>query len=375
MLYRAVALAVVLLPIGCGGGDGGPAWEWEVQSPAQQGMDAATLDGARAYAFQDGKQTQGVVVVRRGVIVAEWYEDGAGPDSYAASWSVAKSFTSALIGIALAEGAIPSVDVPLADYFPAWQGTGHADIRLEHVLHMASGLQWSEDYDIRNAGESDVAQLVLTTESPLAYVLERPLAAAPDTVFHYSSGDTLLLSGVLQEATGMPAGDYARERVFEPLGMDSAEWWSAKTGETLTYCCLDMTSRDFARFGLLYLQGGTWNGDEVVPASWVQASLAPSPLYAGYGYQWWLGGDGAALPADLFAAIGHDGQYIYIVPSLELVVVRNGHYDKFPGDPIADPTLFLRYPSDGLTPGAGTVAPDTWSDEAFLRPILDSIRD
>jgi CubicO group peptidase (beta-lactamase class C family) len=363
-----------MLMLGCDSAE--PRWEWEVQGPAEQNMDATILDGARDYAFQDGKNTQGVVVTRRGVIVAEWYEDGAGPESYAASWSMAKSFTSALVGIALDEGAIATVDARLVDTYPQWAGSPRDEIRLEHVLHMATGLEWNEEYDISNANESDVAKLVLTTESPLDYVLSKPLEAAPNSEFEYSSGDTLLMSGVLAEATGMTVGEYAEARLFSPLGIEAAEWWSAKTGETLTYCCLDMTSRDFARFGWLYLNRGEWNGDQVVPAAWVDASLTPSPHYDGYGYQWWLDGRvNSALPDDLFLAAGFDGQFIYVIPSLELVVVRNGHYDKFPGDPVADPTLFLRYPQGGVTEGAGTIPPASWSHTDFLRPILDAIND
>jgi len=371
-LGSVVALAVLA---GSGCADD-PPWDWPVETPAEQGMDAATLDGARAYAFQDGKNTQGVVVTRRGVLVAEWYEDGRGPDSYAASWSMAKSFTSALIGIALDEGKLAGVDVPLVDYYPQWQGSPRDQISIEHILHMASGLEWLEAYDLSMANESDTVQLVLTTGSPLDYVLAKPLESPPGTVFEYSSGDTLLLSGVLAEATGERAGDYGQRRLLSRLDIADAEWWRASTGETLTYCCLDMTSRDFARFGLLYMQHGMWNGQQVVPADWVDASLTPSPLYRGYGYQWWLiGEDDSRLPADTFAAEGFDGQYIYVIPSLELVVVRNGHYDKDLGPPIADPTLFLRYPSNGLTPGAGTVPPDSWDDAAFLGPIIDSITD
>ncbi len=339
-------------------------------------MDATVLDGAREYAFQEGKNTQGVVVTRRGVLVAEWYADGAGPDSYAASWSMAKSFTSALIGIALDEGDIPDVNVSMADYYPSWEGTPHADMKLEHVLHMASGLEWSEDYDLSQARDSDVVQLIMTTESPLEYVLARPQATTPDTLFHYSSGDALLLSGVVAQATGMSAGEYAQEKLFSRMDIEDAEWWRAKTGETLTYCCLDMTSRDFARFGLLYLNGGMWNDEQVVPPAWVAASLTPSPLNDEYGYQWWLqDGIDTGLPEGTFAALGHDGQYIYVIPSLELVVVRNGSYVKDLGEAVADPTLFLRYPPDGLTPGAGTVGPDSWSDADFLAPIIASVID
>ena len=339
-------------------------------------MDSLILDGARAYAFQPGKNTQGVVVTRRGTLVAEWYADNRDAKSYAASWSMAKSFTSALVGIAIHEGAIPSVDVPLVDYFPEWAGSPRDQIRLEDVLHMSSGLEWNEEYQIDMATESDVVQLLVTTESPVEYVLARPLGAAPNTAFNYSSGDTLLLSAILAASTGQSAGDYARSRIFSKLDIEGAEWWRAKTGETLTYCCLDMTSRDFARFGLLYMQHGEWEGEQLVPTEWIDASLTSSPTYAGYGYQWWLEGKvDPELPADLFMANGHDGQFIYVIPSLELVVVRNGTYDKFPGPAVADPSLFLRYPSDGLGgEGSGTFPPDTWSHAEFLRPILASIQ-
>lgn len=353
-------------------------WEWPTATPEAQAMDASVLEGARTYAFQPGKRTQGVVVTRRGTLVAEWYEDGRDATSYAASWSMGKSVTSALVGIAIDEGKIPSVTVPMTDYYPQWIGSPRDQIALEHVLHMTSGLDWEEIYQVDMANESDVVQLVFTTESPLAYVLDRPLRVTPGTTFNYSSGDTLLLSGMLQQATGRPAGEYAQEKLFGKLGIEAAEWWTARTGETLTYCCLDMTSRDFARIGLLYMQRGMWDGEQVVPQAWVDASLSPAPAYMGYGYQWWLEGrtaTDAIIPDDLFMANGHDGQYIYVIPSLELVVVRNGHYDKYEGEPIAHPTLFARYPSDGLTPESGTVPPDSWSHTQFLTPILDSITD
>ena len=337
-------------------------------------MSAATLEGARTYAFQPGKHTQGVVVTRRGVLVAEWYAEGRSADNYAASWSMAKSFTSALVGIAIDEGHIPGVGVPLVDYYPQWAGSPRDQITLEHVLHMTSGLKWLEAYDTSMANESDVVQLVFTTASPLDYVLARPTEFAAGTVFEYSSGDTLLMSGILQQATGKSAGEYAQEKIFSRLGLEDVEWWRAKTGETLTYCCLDMTSRDFARFGLLYLRRGSWEGEQVIPEAWVDASLTPSPRYAGYGYQWWLDGKvDPDLPPDLFMAAGHDGQWIYVIPSLELVVVRNGRYDKFVGPAIAEPSLFLRYPSDGLIDESGTIGPDSWSHAEFLRPILQSI--
>jgi len=349
-------------------------WEWPTSTPAEQGMDATVLEGARTYAFQPGKNTQGVVVTRHGTLVAEWYEEGRDATSYGGSWSMAKSFTSALVGIAIQEKKIPGVDVKLVDYYPEWAGSPREDITLENVLQMSTGLEWNEDYDVNNANGSDVVKLLFTTDSPLAYVVAKPLDVAPNTMFKYSSGNTLLMSGVLQQATGKRAGDYAREKIFDKIGITNGEWWRAKTGETLTYCCVDMSTRDFAKFGLLYMQQGMWEGEQVVPSAWVDASLTPATTYEGYGYQWWLEGKtDSMLPPDLFMANGHDGQYIYVIPSLDLVVVRNGHYDKFDGPPIADPQLFLRYPPDGLSPGGGTLAPDSWSHAQFLKPILDSI--
>jgi CubicO group peptidase (beta-lactamase class C family) len=362
---------VLVTVVGC---SSEPTWEWPISTPEEQGMSSGTLEAARQYAFQAGKNTQGVVITRNGVLVAEWYEEGRDATSYGASWSMGKSFTSALVGIAIDEGKIPGVQSKLVDYYPQWAGSDREQITIEHTLRMSTGLMWDEDYVIEHASSSDVVHLVFTTESPLDYVVSKPLEFPPDTMFEYSSGNTLLLSGVIQKATGKRAGDYAQEKLFSKLDIKGAEWWRAKTGETLTYCCLDMTSRDFARFGLLYMQHGVWDGEQVIPADWVDASLTSAPTYAGYGYQWWLEGKtDNALPPDLFMANGHDGQFIYIIPSLGLVVVRNGHYDKFDGPAIAEPQLFLRYPSDGLTPGGGTIPPDSWSHEEFLRPILASI--
>jgi CubicO group peptidase (beta-lactamase class C family) len=377
----AVALALSAVAGGVAGGvapaaaqpadDTVPGDEWVVEAPEVHGMDPAALDAARDYAFAEGMNTQGVVVVRDGVIVAEWYADGAGPESWAASWSMAKSVASAVVGIAIAEGKIPSVDEPMTTYFPDWAGTDKAAITLRHVLQMESGLDWDEDYDPSALGESEIIEMVLGQPDQLAFAAGRPAEVPPGTRWSYSSGDSMLLSRVIEQATGMPADEYARTVLFEPLGIDQIDWWRDARGHTLTYCCVDTTSRDFARFGLLYLREGLWGDEQVVPESWVSDSLAGSEASSGgYGFQWWLGG-GDDL--SYFSARGHDGQYIYVVPELDLVVVRNGTYGKSPCEPVADPNLFSRYPSGGLVPGQGTSPPAEWSDQAFLGPIVESI--
>lgn len=351
-----------------------PGPSWEVVDPADAGMDADALEQARRYAFGDGRHTQGVVVVRHGRIVAEWYDPGADADSWAASWSVAKSFAGALVGQAIADGRIPGVDEPVSTYLPSWRGTDKADITVRHLLQMQSGLAWSEEYDPASTSSSDVIQMGLSADE-LAYAAARPVAVPPGTRWLYSSGDSMVLAEVIAAATGMSAADYAQERLFDPIGMEKVDWWEDAAGHTLGYCCLDATARDFARFGLLYLREGRWGDEQVVPASWVEESVTDAPGdHPPYGYQWWLG-DVDGVPVDLYSAQGHNGQFIWVIPGLDLVVVRTGTYVKDPGPSVADPNLFAKYPPDGLVPGKGTIAPDTWSTEAFLGPIVASVQD
>jgi CubicO group peptidase (beta-lactamase class C family) len=395
----AAAVAIGLAAVACGDDGGGPppdeaaadevadateaaapapvpGGEWQVETPESQGMDAAVLEEARAYAFADDMNTQGVVVVRNGVIVAEWYADGADETSWATSWSVAKSFTSALIGIAIDEGLIPGVDEPMTTWYPEWRGSERESMTLRDVLQMSSGLDWVESYDPATTAESDIIQLVVGAQDQLAVAAAQPAKHEPGTVWSYSSGDTMLLSGVLQQATGMRPDEYAQRKLFEPIGMEQVEWWRDAAGHTLTYCCLDTTGRDYARFGLLYLREGAWGDEPVVPRAWVADSLEPVPhAEAGYGFQWWLD-QPDTMPEDLFSANGHDGQFIYVVPSLDLVVVRNGTYVKDPGEPIAEPNLFAKLPPQGLVPGRGSVPPEgDWDMGAFLNPIVESITD
>jgi len=249
------------------------------------------------------------------------------------------------------------------------------------VLTMTSGLQWSESYVTDPGNLSDIAQLASVARDQLSYVVAKPLAFEPGTYHAYSSGDTMLLSGVIEAAVGTSFGDYARRVLFDPLGMTRAEWWTDAVGHTLAYCCLDAPSREFARFGLLYARGGRWADRRLVSEEYVRASLEPTitegPDGVGvhrYGFQWWLDrGSVAPGTADAFEARGWDIQRIFVFPRLDLVVVRHGHYDKDPGPPIADPSLFARYPSGGLVEGRGTVPPESWVDDELLAPILASI--
>ncbi len=360
---------VASLPAGAAPPDDGG---WNIVAPADQGLDAAALDAVDAYAAVPARNTQGVVVVRGGEIVNEWYAPGEGPRSWAASWSVAKSVTGLLVGIAIDRGLIAGVDEPMTTWYPDWAGTPKAAITLRDVLQMASGLKWNEGYDPADLANSDVIQMGLAADQ-LAYAAARPLEVQPGTRFHYSSGDTMLLSGVLAQATGMPVDEFAREALFDPLGITQMEWWRDASGHTLTYCCVDTTTRNFARFGLLMLHEGEWDGTQVVPAQWVRDSLQATPESNGsYGYQWWIqhitGVDGPVAMMN-----GHDGQFVYAIPSLDMVVARNGEYTKSECAPLADPILFGRYPPNGLIPGAGTHPPDEWNHNTFIGAIVAGI--
>lgn len=351
-----------------------PGASWVVEDPDAQGMDADALEEARTYAFAPERNTQGVVVVRHGAIVSEWYADGADADSWTASWSVAKSFSSAVTGIAVADGSIDSVDDPAATYLDEWAGTDKADITVEDILHMQSGLAWDEDYQPSSADSSDVVQMGLSANE-LAYAAARPVAKPPGSTWVYSSGDAMILAGIVEGATGTSMRDYATEHLFKPIGMERADWWEDAEGQTLGYCCLDSTARGYARFGLLYLHEGRWGDDQVIPASWVKDSIRDAPGdHPGYGYMWWLQPELEGVPDDVYSAQGHDGQFIWVIPSLDLVVVRTGTYVKDPGPAVADPNLFGKYPPDDLVPGKGTKPPASWDDEAFLAPIVASVK-
>jgi CubicO group peptidase (beta-lactamase class C family) len=345
-------------------------------TPADVGMDADVLAGARTYAFTPERHTQAVVVVRAGTVVAEWYAEDRDRDSPATSWSIAKSFTSALIGIAIDRGEIPTVDTPMHTWFPEFLGTEKEAITLRDVLEMASGIEWYESYEPDEVGVSDIAEMALTVdESHVDIVLDNEVAHPPGTVFNYSSGDTMMLSHVLQQSTGMRADQYAQRFLFDPIDVTDVLWWRDRSGHTLTYCCADLRARDFAHFGQLFLGRGMYEGRRIISESWVEQSIAASRASDEYGFQWWLVGNwDDRLPPDTYAAIGVDGQYIYIIPSLDLVVVRLGRYYQVNNPSgVIETSLFNVIPNDGLLPSRGTLAPETWDDHDFLAPIIESI--
>lgn len=309
-------------------GAAGPA---EAPPPAV----VAAVDGA--FAEPEGtsarRQTKAVVVVHRGRLVAERYAPGVGPETPMLSWSMAKSVLAALVGIAAGEGLLDlEAPAPVLE----WRGAGdpRGAITVAHLLRMRSGLAFDEHYGAIN----DVSRMLFTRGDMGAFAASFPLAAQVGSVWSYSSGTTNILARALRHALGGELADsvrFARERLFEPTGMHGAFFEADASGSFVGSSFAFAPARDWARFGELHLRDGVWGGRRVLPEGWVARVTRPTPQApeGGYGAHWWLNaGDPDAparrmwpsLPRDTYAARGHSGQYVVVVPSAELVVVRLG---------------------------------------------------
>jgi hypothetical protein len=276
--------------------------------------------------------TRAVVVVYDGNIVAEQYAPGFDKNTVMLGWSVSKSLTSALIGILVKDGKLnPDAPAPV----PEWKGTPKEQIRLKDLLQQTSGLDFKEDY----GSPSDVTNMLFNVGDMAAFTAKHDLKYPPGTVFRYSSGNSNILSRIIRQTVGeerYPAFPY--EALFQRINMYSALLEPDASGTYIGSSYSYATARDFARFGLLYYNKGRWNGEQILPEAWVAETIQPckADKLQRYGYQFWLNGfdektPGKRLfpdvPPDMFYAIGYGGQYIFIIPSKKLVVVRTGLHE------------------------------------------------
>lgn len=273
--------------------------------------------------------TAALFVVSDGQVVYENYWLTGGPDVPWMSMSVAKSFVSALVGIALEEGLIRSVDDPITDYVPALAGSAYDGVRIKDILQMSSGARWNEDY---SDPESDIMRFIYTFgsgDSLDAFAATLVREREPGTYNYYNSTDTHTLGMLLVAVTGQSLSAYAEQKLWEPLGMERDGYWiTDNLGMEMAAGGLQVVARDYAKLGQLYLDGGSWRGVQVIPAAWVRDSVTPDgphvqpgldPAYPlGYGYQWWVpeGDEGE------FAAVGVYNQFIYVNPARRLVIVK-----------------------------------------------------
>lgn len=277
--------------------------------------------------------TAALLVLHDGAISYEWYGLTGGPHVPWISMSVAKSVISALVGIAVDEGHISSIEEPIGDYIRVTPGSAYDGVSIKDVLQMSSGARWNEDY---NDPVSDIFRLAAAMGD--GGTLEEFVATMvrdnePGSVCRYNSGDTQALGALLVGATGRSITDYMQEKLVEPLGISSPAYWLVDSaGMEVAFAGLVMTARDYAKFGELYRNGGRWRGKQIVPKSWVAASLTAASdhlqpgrpvvgshaLDLGYGYQWWL----PASNSGEFSAIGVYNQFVYVSPIKRTVVVK-----------------------------------------------------
>ena len=266
------------------------------------------------------------VVLHEGKVVAERYREGITARTRLLSWSMAKSFTNALVGIMSGDGM---VDIYAPTGIPEWQDDERATITLNDLMQMQSGLEWNEDYGNR----SDV-NLMLHREKDMGlYALDKPLEHKPGTFWYYSSGSTNI---VMRYLRGKFASDkefltYYRERLFAPLGIHNPVFEPDMSGTPVGSSYLYITAREFASLGQLYLDDGVFQGQRILPEGWVDYTVTPaSDSKDGYGSFFWLNKDKywPDIPEDMFNCQGHDGQEIFIIPSKDLVVVVLGYSPK-----------------------------------------------
>ena len=316
---------------------------WEITSPDRAGMDGAPLCTIAARLEQQATAVHSVVVIRHGKLVFEQYFPGYdqpwgqtdGQYEFTATTkhdmrSASKSVVSLLVGIAIDRKLIVGVDEPVLKFFPdaaAVKQPGWDAITLRHLLTMSSGIKWDEALawtDPKNDGPH------LTFEAdPIGYVLAKPIAAPPDALWTYNGGGTELLGNILERVSGKPLEAFARETLFQPLGITDVEWKPYRNGKIAAAAGLRLRPRDAAKIGQLVLNRGQWNGQQVVSADWIAQSITPRFQAVGYfggtlfyGYQWWMGRSLAGnREIKWVAAFGWGGQRIFIVPELDLVMM------------------------------------------------------
>jgi CubicO group peptidase (beta-lactamase class C family) len=283
--------------------------------------------------FMDRNLLSGLLVIRYGKVVLERYGLGLQEDDRWSTMSTVKSMTAMLVGAAVKDGAITSIDDPLTGYLPALRGSAYEGVSLRHVLTMSSGTHWTEDYADRNSHvnrySKSLADRVPGGVLKLMASLKRQ--HPPGTTFLYNSGDTYLLGAALTQAVGKPLAEYMSEKVWQPAGMESDAFYTLESegGQEIGGSRAGMVLRDFGRFGLFVLNDGVIDGKRVLPEGWVKEAATPAFALASppvvdlthYGYSWWLG-------HDVMSALGHSGQRIDIFRRDGLVVVTLGAFPE-----------------------------------------------
>ena len=279
--------------------------------------------------YMSEQRTAGLVIVQDGKVRLEKYGLGFDAKGRWTSFSVAKSFTSTLVGAAIKDGFIKSIDDKVSDYIPDLKGSVYDDVSIKQLLTMTSGVQWNEDYEDKN---SDVAlfnehEPEQGVDATVSYMRRLSREAPAGTEWVYKTGETNLIGVLVSSATNKKLSNYLSEKIWAPFGMEQdASWLLGSTGHEISGCCIQASTRDFARFGQFMLDGAMAGGEAVLPEGWIAAATTTQANIGypgkGYGYQWWTYDDGS------FAAQGIFGQGIFIDPKRRLVIASNGNWPR-----------------------------------------------
>ncbi|WP_077049233.1 serine hydrolase [Pseudomonas sp. KK4] len=336
-MFKGLSLLFILLLSATAHAEHWPAEQW----PTGAAITGPALQALETYAFpprddstRKGIRTDALLVIRDGQLIYERYAGPTTADTPHLTWSISKSLMAAVLGVAYGEGRFKLQD-PVAGFYPPLKK--HPNLTMADLLHWASGIDWQEDYEYAPLKSSVVAMLYTRGHTDMAaFTADHGSYAAPGEAFRYSSGDSNLLSAALKTIVGPERyADYPWTALFEPLGIRHAVWETDDTGTFVASSYAYLTARDLARVGLLMARDGRWGERQLLPKDWVAFNREPFVHYradqddAVPGGHWWLNrqADGAAqpwpdAPADTFAALGHWGQAMYVIPSEHLVIVR-----------------------------------------------------
>jgi len=301
--------------------------------------------------YMSRNRAAGLLVLKNGQVVLERYGLGQTPQMRWTSFSVAKSFSSTLVGAAIRDGKIASLEDPITTYLSGLKGSAYEGVTVRQLLNMSSGVRWNEDYA---DPDSDVARFtaepsVNGSDPVVSYMARLPREAAPGSKWAYKTGETNLVGSLVRAATGKTLSDYLSEKIWQPLGMEGDAYWLLdSSGAEITGCCLSATLRDYGRFALFFMRGARLaNGQSLVPDGWVQQATTSTREATegmqgrgGYGLQWWTTRDTAYRAAGIF------GQGIWIAPELDLVVVTQS---AWPGATDAQSALIRQALIEAIT--------------------------
>ncbi len=304
-----------------------PTDQWTTKTPSTLNVDQKKIDTLFDLSFQD-PATQAVVLIKNGFLIGEKYAAGFDASSFGTSWSAAKSLYAALIGISIDQGEINSLDDKASDYLEYFNDA-RSEIKIRDLLNMSSGLQFPEHEH----------ELMFFEKDHLAYAKDVGVEKQPNKIFEYNNVNSMLLGDILLKATGRKADVLLKQRILDPIGVGNHTLWRDAVGNVLSYCCIDMSARDFSRFGLLFSRNGQWNGQTIVSKEFVDETFTvywdttpggiTSQIQRGYNLHWWMSkNDNEGI---IFNASGKFGQYIFVDRKNDVIFTRITKYHPTPG--------------------------------------------